>query len=70
MIIWFFSLTLHIWKMVYIDKIKKKMSEHDGTKLNKIKIIFQIKKKNKKKRWVVVGLDSPAGSPFNYQNDW
>jgi hypothetical protein len=25
------------------------MSEHDGTKLNKIKIIFQIKKKNKKK---------------------
>lgn len=56
--------------MVYIDKIKKKMSEHDGTKLNKIKIIFQIKKKNKKKRWVVLGLDSPAGSPFNYQNDW
>ena len=35
--------------MVYIDKIKKKMSEHDGTKLNKIKIIFQIKKKKQKK---------------------
>jgi hypothetical protein len=54
--------------MVYIDKIKKKMSEHDGTKLNKIKIIFQIKKKTKKN--VELCLDSPAGSPFNYQNDW